>query len=187
MLQLRNLINRRNVKHDISGKFNEAIDLFELVVTGYVIAATLHFFGMGSISDKPTRNSPPSSCEKSDRWSVLQSATKEIVKQYVVVHEVSYSELGHTPLDVIDPKVVQIALEHSATNLSLPHKLIALIHMLHVFFLNIVMSNIHKHLKKRKKQESYLSGFDCMTSQKTFHDMSSRYPQMGYLITAAQS
>ena len=27
------LINRRNVKRNISGKFNEAIDFFELVVT----------------------------------------------------------------------------------------------------------------------------------------------------------
>ena len=32
LLQLRNLINRRNVATDISGQSNEAIDFFELVV-----------------------------------------------------------------------------------------------------------------------------------------------------------
>ena len=112
-LQLRNLINRRNVKRDISGKFNEAIDLFKLVVTGYVIAAALYFFGMRSVTDKPMRNSPLCSSKEQDKWSCLQSVVANIVDQYVVVHELSYSELGPVSTDVSDPRAVQIAIEHS--------------------------------------------------------------------------
>ena len=67
LLQLRNLINRRNVKRDISGKFNEAIDFFELVVTGYVISAALHFFSMRSVTDKPSRNCPQIPTKEQDK------------------------------------------------------------------------------------------------------------------------
>ena len=112
-MQLRNLINRRNVKRDISGKFNEAIDFFELVVTGYVIAAALHFFGMRSVTDKPARNCPQIPKKEQHKWSCLQSSVAKIVDQYVVIHELSYSELGPITSDISDPRAVQIATEHS--------------------------------------------------------------------------
>lgn len=83
LLQLRSLLNRRNVKRDISGKFNEAIDFFELVVTAYIIAASLHYFGMKST---PTRNGPSA---HPDKQSVLLATSLKIVDEYVVVHEMS--------------------------------------------------------------------------------------------------
>ena len=41
LLHLRKLINRRNISSNIGGKFHAAIDFFELVVTGYVLAAAM--------------------------------------------------------------------------------------------------------------------------------------------------
>ena len=48
LIQLRNLINRRNVATDISGWFNEAVDFFELVVLRHITAAAMHYFGMNA-------------------------------------------------------------------------------------------------------------------------------------------
>lgn len=87
--------------------------MFELVVTGYVITAALHFFGMRSVTDEPTRNCPRISTKEEHKWSSLQSSVTKIVDQYVVVHQLSYSELGPVPSDVSDPRAVQIATEHS--------------------------------------------------------------------------
>ena len=53
LLQLRNLVNQRNISGDISGKFNAAIDFFELVVTAHVLAAAMHYFGLNSLERKP--------------------------------------------------------------------------------------------------------------------------------------
>ena len=54
LLQLRNLINRRNISSDISGKFNAAIDFFELVLTAHVLAAAMHYFGMSTLEEAPS-------------------------------------------------------------------------------------------------------------------------------------
>ena len=59
LLQLRNLVNRQNISGDISGKFNAAIDFFELVVTGHVLAAAMHFFGLSSREECPTQFHSP--------------------------------------------------------------------------------------------------------------------------------
>ena len=89
---------------------------FELVVTGYVISAALHFFSMRSVTDKPSRNCPQIPTKEQDKWSSLQSSVSKIVDQYFVVHELSYSELGPVPSDVSDPRAVQIAIEYSYTH-----------------------------------------------------------------------
>ena len=57
LVQLRNLINRRKVAKDSSGRFNESIDFFELV--NCHIAAGMHFFGLNTMADQPTYNSFP--------------------------------------------------------------------------------------------------------------------------------
>ena len=87
------------------GKFNEAIDFFELVVTGYVIAAAFHF-GMRSVTDTPTRNCSQIPKKEQHKWSCLQSSVAKIVDQYVVVHELSYSELVPITSDISDPRAV---------------------------------------------------------------------------------
>ena len=62
LLQLRNLINRRNVSgsKDIMKQVNEVEDFLELVVNCHLIAVTMHFFQMSCISDEPHRNAFPS-------------------------------------------------------------------------------------------------------------------------------
>ena len=56
LLQLKNIINRRNIGKDISGKVNEVEDFLELVINCHLIAAALHFFSMESVSDTPHSN-----------------------------------------------------------------------------------------------------------------------------------
>ena len=50
-MQLRNLINRRNVASDTTGKFNATVDFFELVVECHITAAAMNYFGMQSPDD----------------------------------------------------------------------------------------------------------------------------------------
>ena len=54
LLQLRNLINRRNISSDISGKFNAAIDFFVLVITAHALAAAMQYFGIDLLNGSPT-------------------------------------------------------------------------------------------------------------------------------------
>ena len=82
LLQLRNLINRRNVSQNTNGKFNESIDFFELVVKCYVAAAGMHFFGMGNKEDMPTKNAFPTDitkCTAQEQWTHLRTAVNRIV------------------------------------------------------------------------------------------------------------
>lgn len=44
MMQLRNLVNRRNVHMNITGHFNAAVDFFQLVTECHILAASLAFF-----------------------------------------------------------------------------------------------------------------------------------------------
>ncbi len=59
LLQLKNLINRRNISANTSGKFNETIDFFELVVHCHIAAAAMYFFRMSINDQKPTTNALP--------------------------------------------------------------------------------------------------------------------------------
>ena len=56
LLQLRNLIDRRNISRNISGKFNAGLDFLLLIATCHIIAAALHFFGMSDRDAVPTLN-----------------------------------------------------------------------------------------------------------------------------------
>lgn len=87
LLQLRNLINRRNISSDISGKFNAAIDFFELVVTGYILAAAMHYFHLCSLKGTPTKNVISPSINSKDSWKTLKHAVERIVDRYVMVNE----------------------------------------------------------------------------------------------------
>ena len=87
LLQLRNLINRRNISSDISGKFNAAIDFFELIVTGYILAAAMHYFQLSSLKGTPTKNMISPSVNSKDSWTTLKHAVERIVDRYVMVNE----------------------------------------------------------------------------------------------------
>lgn len=53
-MQLCNLVNRRNVCMDIIGRFNTAIDFFQLVNECHILAASLAFFGMTDVDSTPS-------------------------------------------------------------------------------------------------------------------------------------
>ena len=87
-MQLRNLLNRRNVAKDITGRFNATIDFFELIVHCHIIAAALHFFGMKEITDSPKFNALPSCMSKwpvEKQWRVFSNTVGQFVDRYVIV------------------------------------------------------------------------------------------------------
>ena len=60
-MQLRNLINRKNVEgKKITSRVNQIEDFLELVITCHLVAAAMHFFSMCSVSDEPHSNGFPS-------------------------------------------------------------------------------------------------------------------------------
>ena len=84
LVQLRNLINRRNV--DISGRFNESIDFFELVVNCHIIAAGMHFFGLNTMADQPRYNSFPMQQKSTEsQWKALSTVLGKLVDRYIIV------------------------------------------------------------------------------------------------------
>lgn len=118
LLQLRNLINRRNISSDISGKFNAAIDFFELVVTGYILAAAMHYFHLTSLEGIPTKNVISPSTNSKDSWTTLKHAVERIVDRYVMVNEYlldQENEGGTVEVKNTDsnPHVSTIAREHN--------------------------------------------------------------------------
>ena len=79
LLQLRNLLNRRNVSRDTKGHFNESIDYHELVVTGYILSATRHYFGLTLATAQPTRNASLLQVSPhTDGWQILRSAVRRM-------------------------------------------------------------------------------------------------------------
>ena len=55
LFQLRNLINRCNVSANTTGRFNETIDSFQLVVECHIMAAAMHFFSIRNLQDAPEK------------------------------------------------------------------------------------------------------------------------------------
>ena len=97
LIQLRNLINRRNVATDISGRFNEAVNFFELVVRCHITAAAMHYFGMKSVSDEPTLNFPILAKSATDKWSYLKPMVTGIIDRYVVVDQMRQVQKKSNP------------------------------------------------------------------------------------------
>ncbi len=53
LYQIRNLINRRNVKETPKNDVNASEDFLEDVVTAYIIAAAMAYLGMSSLDAMP--------------------------------------------------------------------------------------------------------------------------------------
>ena len=64
MMQLRNLVNRRNVSKDVTGRFNAALDFYQLVTECHILAASVAFFGMTDIDSTPSCNIHPNGIEQ---------------------------------------------------------------------------------------------------------------------------
>ncbi len=53
LYQLRNLINRRNVKKEVKSDVNAIEDFIEVVTTGYIVSAVMTHLGMSHNNDIP--------------------------------------------------------------------------------------------------------------------------------------
>ena len=96
LLQLKNLINRRNVCSgtEIKHQVNEVEDFLELVIRGHMIAAAVHFFNMSDESDSPHSSAFPSDIARMDvdrRSQLLHAKMEEIIDKYVLPHQLAAS------------------------------------------------------------------------------------------------
>ena len=88
LLQLRNLINRRNIAKNVTGRFNETIDFAELVINCHIVAAGMKFFGLKSVSDEPAYNSSILRARnepKEKQWTQLKVVVGRLVDRFVIV------------------------------------------------------------------------------------------------------
>ena len=86
LYQLRNLINRRNVKKEVKSDVNATEDFIEIVVTGYIISAVLSYLGMSCINDVPSDSilSPALWMEDdSVRKSALMDVASAIIDKHI--------------------------------------------------------------------------------------------------------
>ena len=86
LYQLRNLINRRNVKKEVKSDVNATGDFIEMVVTGYIISAILSYLGMSCINDVPSDSilSPALWMEDdSVRKSALMDVASAIIDKHI--------------------------------------------------------------------------------------------------------
>ncbi len=119
MVQLRNLVNRRNVGSEVSGRFNASIDFFEMVTNCYIVAAAMTFFGMASIHDDPTSNALPSDILQWDaarQWNSLSTAIGKLIDHYVIVRRfvqlAPHCNVPRPLSSASDLHVQRVAIEH---------------------------------------------------------------------------
>lgn len=120
LLQLRNIIDRRNIgsgkkiKHHV----NEIEDFLELVINCHLIVAALHFFGMADIEDTPHTNAFPSniatlphnSCKKFFKAKMIKIIETYVVPRGLAVASGTSAIVEPTPQD--NPHVLRIQAEH---------------------------------------------------------------------------
>ena len=83
----RNLVNRRNVKGDVTAAANACRRFLQLEVETRVVAAAMEILGMSSLDDeKPTKNAPPDSTDATDvaKKSYLRRIASLVVDTYVI-------------------------------------------------------------------------------------------------------
>ena len=85
ILQLKNLLNRTNVPHDVHKDVNAVDDFVQVALSGHIIAAAMECFGMECLGDKPNPDIVPSNVEslsKEDKKRVLFELVGKIVSKY---------------------------------------------------------------------------------------------------------
>lgn len=116
-MQLRNLINRRNVGEGkkITSHVNQIEDFLELVITSHLVAAAMHFFSMHSA--EPHSNGFPSNIadvELYRRKQVFFSKLGKIIDEYAVPRDFSVEKVkpATTQSTTENPHLARIYLEH---------------------------------------------------------------------------
>ena len=119
LMQLRNLINRRNVGEGkkITSHVNPIEDFLELVIICHLVAAAMHFFSMRSTSDEPHSNGFPVNIrgmEQYRRTKILFDKLGRIIDEYVVPREFSVEkERPATSQSTTgNPHLARIHIEH---------------------------------------------------------------------------
>ena len=119
LMQLRNLINRRNVGEGkkITSHVNQIEDFLELVITCHLVAAAMHFFSMYSVSDEPHSNGFPSNIAEMElyrRKNIFFSKLGKIIDEYVVPRDFSVEKVkpATTQSTTGNPHLARIYLEH---------------------------------------------------------------------------
>lgn len=86
MFQLRNLVNRRNVKKDPSDDVNASEDFFRAVLHGHIISAAMEVFKMDSPDGTPCVDFLPQDVSELDtekKKDILATAVHKIVDKFV--------------------------------------------------------------------------------------------------------
>ena len=86
LYQLRNAINRRNVRTSCKDDMNACEDFFELVVSGHILVAAMDSLGMSSVDDTPSSTliSPDTWMQSDeDRRSTLMGVAAQVVDTHV--------------------------------------------------------------------------------------------------------
>lgn len=86
LYQLRNLINRRNVRKDPSKDVNASEDFILTVDEGHILSAVIQVFEMTSLDDVPSSASIPSNSSElapHARSNVLLHAVQEVIETHV--------------------------------------------------------------------------------------------------------
>ena len=93
MFQLRNLVNRRNVKKDPSDDVNASEDFFTAILDGHILSAAMEVFKMDSLDGEPCVDFFPQDVFELDteqKKDILATAVRKIVDKFVnmcIVHD----------------------------------------------------------------------------------------------------
>ena len=94
LFQLRNLLNRRNVRKDPSDDVNACEDFFMTVTEGHILAAVMQEFQMSSLEDTPSCSIFSEDSADFDpllRCNLIVKALQKVVHKYVDISTPSYS------------------------------------------------------------------------------------------------
>lgn len=119
--QLRNLINRVNVsRKELKHQVNEVEDFLELVTECHLISAAMHFFGMKSVDDPPSRSGFSDEINHLplyQRKKIFSDRMAAIIDEYVVPQEFSFPREPTTSTSatslLTNPHVPRILQEHA--------------------------------------------------------------------------
>ena len=116
LFQLRNLINRRNVRKDLSQDVHASQDIFMTVVESHILCAAMDVFQMSTLNDNPTSVFFPEGSkelEPCQQLDVLLRAVREIVDRHV---DISFA---HILEQTTSAQSVDTIYEYSSDVLSL--------------------------------------------------------------------
>ena len=123
LVQLRNLINRRNVANDVSGRFIASIDFFELVTKCHIVAAAMDFFGMNAPQDEPTTNTLPQDIllwpDKKSQWRSFSFIIGRMVDRYIIVR--CYTQLKQKNTIIRQPTIHELSTNPHVQRVAAEH------------------------------------------------------------------